>query len=290
MYNYTNKLSLPIILLLNVFLRKKVIFLFHGELEFLIGNVSYLKTSGWYKKCMQISFLYLFSKSPAYILVLGDSIRTNLLRIYPKLDNAILSIYHPYFIDNEKHEIKKREKQLLRIGTVGIMNKLKGLEELMALSNRLKDLLLDKKLELYCIGKVNATDVQLADEIHWVGYKSGLSREDFERQIEMLDYILYLYPTNSYRFTASGAIMDAVKMHKPIISLHNDYFDQLMDNYPIGYMGNTIDDLENIIRRLVAGELNDDFSEAMALLSKKVSIGNNTILFESELRRLNLLN
>ena len=77
--------------------------------------------------------------------------------------------------------------------------------------------------------------------------------------------------------------MDAVKLRKPIISLHNDYFDYLMGKAPIGYMGNTLDELEQIIRKVVNRELNNNFNQEFDLLSQKISIVNNTILFEKEL-------
>ena len=287
-YNYTNKFSLPIILTLNILLKKRIVFLFHGELEFLIRNVSYLKTSGWYKKSMQISFRNMFTLSPAYVLVLGNSIRMNLLKLYPRLGAHVLSIYHPYIIDNKLFTIKGTNNIPLKIGTVGVMNKLKGLDSLIELSSRLYDLIQQKKLEFYCIGKVNASDVYLVDRVQWVGHENGLSRAEFETHIKGLDYILYLYPTDSYKFTASGAIMDALKMHKPILSLHNDFFDQLIGNHPIGYMGNAVEDLEQIIRQIVQGELTTDFTEGFKTLSDKISIENNVSLLRKEFEKVNL--
>ena len=138
------------------------------------------------------------------------------------------------------------------------------------------------------IGKVNASDVYLVDRVQWVGHENGLSRAEFETHIKGLDYILYLYPTDSYKFTASGAIMDALKMHKPILSLHNDFFDQLIGNHPIGYMGNAVEDLEQIIRQIVQGELTTDFTEGFKTLSDKISIENNVSLLRKEFEKVNL--
>ena len=287
-YNYTNKISLPIILILNSLLRKKIIFVFHGELEFLTGNVSYLKTSGWYKYSMDLSFKYLFKLSPAYILVLGDSIKSNLLKRYPHINNKILSICHPYFTDTQFSSKAVRSRPstntTVKIGTIGIMKQEKGLSSLITLSSKLKDLIKEKKIELYHIGKVYTDKKEyLVNEIYWIGNAIGLDREEFDKHIQQLDYLLFLYPTNSYKLTASGAIMDAVKLRKPIISLHNDYFDYLMGKAPIGYMGNTLDELEQIIRKVVNRELNNNFNQEFDLLSQKISIVNNTILFEKEL-------
>ena len=48
-YNYSNPLALPFILILNRILNKKVIIIFHGELELLIRKVAIYKVSNVYK-------------------------------------------------------------------------------------------------------------------------------------------------------------------------------------------------------------------------------------------------
>lgn len=289
-YNYTNKFSLPLILMLNVLLQKKVVFVFHGELEFLVGKVSYLKLSGWYKQSMQFSFRHLFMKSPAYALVLGDSIRKNLAGIFSHLFPHILSICHPYILDNTgEHRVIEEKDNPVRIGTVGTMKESKGLREFLALSGLLEDLLTQKRLELYSVGRVYAGGIDLGKEINWVGHEKGLPRDEFEKQIQQLDYLLYLYPKEPYRFTASGAILDAVKMRKPILSLRNDYFDYLLDGCPIGYVRDSVEDLAQVIRDIVAGKLQEDFSAGFESLSEKVSLEANARVFENELKRMNCI-
>ena len=286
-YNYTNKFSLPFILLLNILLKKKVVYTFHGELEFIEGKVSYLKTSGWYRQSMRFSFHYLFVKSPAYVLVLGDSIRKNLSTIYPHLFPHILSICHPYMLGEiGKSDETKDKKYWVRIGTVGTMKESKGLKDLLRLSELLNDLLKERKLELCSVGRVYASGIDLGDQISWIGYEWGLARDEFEKQVQRLDYLLYLYPIGSYRFTASGAILDAVKMKKPIIALHNDYFDYLLDECPIGYVGNSVEELAQIIRDIVSGKLRNNFEMGLKELSEKVSIKQNEHVFKEELCRI----
>lgn len=286
-YNYTNKFSLPLILTLNILLRKKVVFVFHGELEFLVGKVSYLKLSGWYRQSMRFSFRHLFMKSPAYALVLGDSIRENLAGIFPHLYPHILSICHPYILDKTKvHYVTEEKNKPVRIGTVGTMKETKGLKEFIALSDLLEDLLVQKRLELCSVGRVYADNIDLGEKIDWVGHEKGLPRDEFERQIQRLDYLLYLYPKGPYRFTASGALLDAVKMRKPIISFRNDYFDYLLKGCPIGYVRESITEVAQVIRDIVGGKLQDDFSAGFDGLSKKISLDVNEKKFENELKRI----
>lgn len=57
--------------------------------------------------------------------------------------------------------------------------------------------------------------------------KGFVPRDELEARVKKLDFILYLYPTDSYQLMASGAILDALSLQKPIIALKNDYFDYI---------------------------------------------------------------
>ena len=287
LFNYTNRLSLPFILSLNILLKKKVILLFHGELETLTQRIPFYKMSWIYKQCMRFSFRYLICKSNAHALVLGDSIKNNILEQFPQLKNNILSICHPYYVEDTETKTKTGNDGIIRIGTVGVMNKAKGLDSLLILSSKLKDLLVKKKLELYCIGTVNNADTIPSDTmIHWTSKTKCLNREEFEQEINKLDYFLFLYPLNSYKYTASGAIMDAIRLKKPIISLRNDYFDYLMGAYPIGYLEDSLENIENDIRKIVDGELTPNFSNEFNNIIEKISISSNAYLLQEQLRNI----
>ena len=96
--------------------------------------------------------------------------------------------------------------------------------------------------------------------------------------------ILYLYPTSSYKLTASGAILDAIKLKKPIICLNNDYFKYIMQNDAIGYMANNIYEIADTIKQLINTPQNrKDFSLQFQKLSEKISITYNTELLKNEL-------
>ena len=95
-----------------------------------------------------------------------------------------------------------------------------------------------------------------------------IPRNDFINKIAELDYILFLYPQNSYKFTASGAIFDAFLLGKPIIALQNDYFNYLFEK--AGSVGFLLDNIESLKQKLL--ELpnpNTDFYKEMSKLSCK---------------------
>lgn len=66
-----------------------------------------------------------------------------------------------------------------------------------------------------------------------------------------LDYILLLYPTDTYRLIASGAILDCIRFRKPVIALRTDYFEYLFDKLgPFGILVNDIDEMAKEIERI----------------------------------------
>ena len=63
-----------------------------------------------------------------------------------------------------------------------------------------------------------------------------------------IDYALFTYKLNSYKYTASGALIDAINFEKPIIALSNDYVKSYFDIYGnIGYLCNSYEELKNKI-------------------------------------------
>lgn len=282
LYNYTNPLSMPLILLLNFLLKKKTIFLMHGELELLLmEKIPMRKPSYWYRLCYILSLKYLLKSNKALILVLGDSIKENICNLYPHIANNIISICHPYFYNNNKTNIQTKQDVLI-IGTVGVMKKSKGFDALIELSKELDNEIRSGKLIIKSIGRVDDIDVKNYNNIQWIGGNDFLPRDIFENQIQSLDFILYLYPPTSYRFTASGAIMDAVKLRKPIISFHNDYFDYLLKDSLIGYWAKDVKDMASIIKTIQANK--NDFEENFEKMKKKTSISQNTSLLKTNLK------
>ena len=65
-----------------------------------------------------------------------------------------------------------------------------------------------------------------------------------------MDMIFFLYPTNKYKLTASGAIFDSIDRKKFILSLHNDYFDNLFQRVPIGKQFQSISEMAIYIKAM----------------------------------------
>ena len=61
--------------------------------------------------------------------------------------------------------------------------------------------------------------------------KELLPFEQYNAYVQSMDAMLLLYDTNSYKLTASGAVLEAIWNEKPIIALHNMYFDYLFEKF-----------------------------------------------------------
>lgn len=269
-YNYNNPFALPFILILNRILNKKVIIIFHGELELLIRNVPVYKISNLYKYIHYYSYKYLLNDSGVKALVLGESIRQCLLGMFPASANSIVSIEHPYIFD------KKRKSSIsnpnLVLGTVGHLTSTKGLYELLDIANILRDEIEKGNLTLKVVGKkpINI-DVNVYKEIVWQS-EDYIPRERFDKEVNSLDYILFLYPKDSYQLTASGALFDAISNEIPIIALENLYFNEILKDSNIGYLCGSVDEIVGIIKMLLNtnNRIETNYEDQFSLLKEKL--------------------
>lgn len=233
------------------FLFRRNIWIFcHGEVEKMLlksGKYKFYNIGIAYKQTLYQWFLkYGRINKRMCCCVLGDSILAN-LQSYLNGHNKkrFLSINHPLLFKEQPKESSSGHS--LRIGTVGSMNEEKGLSRLLYIAGQLKD-----EIELSVIGSVY--DKIDYEEYPYINFISGnnkvpIPREKFDKEIASLDYILFLYDPGSYKFIASGAIFEAMVTGKPIISLHNDFFDDILQ-LPAGYLLNTPDEIIKQIRKI----------------------------------------
>lgn len=279
---YTNQLSLPVILLLNRFLNKKVIFTFHGELELQRVKVTGFRLSRLYRWIYKMSLKHMSKKSNAIFLVLGDSIRKNLISIYPESKHNIITIYHPYyFVTNHCSPICLGKK--LIVGTIGTLNESKGLNDVVKIINGLETEIKAGGIEFRVLGRVLETDLHKLSNAIVVNKGFAIDMSRFRHEIENLDFILYCYPQDSYRLTASGAIMDAIISNKPIITFGNDFFDSILADCTFGYRIKDTDDaialLKDFVTSSVSKRLVCNYSPAI----EKISVNYNTTLLKESL-------
>lgn len=208
---------------------KKVIIMTHGELEGLIlkgKEWKFWSYPFWITKCFK-------HKQPETIsrIVLGKSIADN-LRNYTDEKNI-------YFIDQPRNNFQSINKILPNaknnvFAFVGNCLYKKGggvfIEAARNISNTSQSIF--EVIGAYDLSKKDiAPNLKLLSSPHEM-----ISRKLFDKSLEEITYACFPYPSDTYRFTASGALLDAIIYLKPIIYIKNDYFDGLFENAGnIGY-------------------------------------------------------
>jgi len=236
----------------------KVIVGLHGEMEFIRENKNFkLRFLGLFLKK---AFRLKTDKKTNY-LVFGDIIRINLLKYGLIKAEEFIVIDHPYEYKNITLNTQiKEEHQPTRLGTVGIGSINKNSQLLFSLGFTLQSLIKEKKIILSAIGRMSSDLKPFYNDFVEVPFNSAVEREDFDKEINKLDYTLFFYDNSFYQLCASGSLFDSINMEKPILAIRNDYFEyyfNMLGN--IGYLFDDINEMELTIIDLCTGKLRDDF-------------------------------
>lgn len=248
-YNYNPLITLPIINTIAKILRRKVLITCHCELEFLNDNNFYQLNN------LSIKILKLFQldnykwADSLYFCCLGEYIKNNSKQILSRtVWNKFLYFEHTWIFDHYDvvEENAREEKVKINIGLVGTIREEKWLNALFYL----RDNLPMDSFTITTVGRLFCNPELL--ENHKIKFikgadKSFISIEKMKLELSKLDYIVFIYPKNSFQLTASGSIFDAINAEKYILALHNDCFDSL---YKRAKFGSLFSDLDAIISYL----------------------------------------
>jgi hypothetical protein len=294
-YSFDSTVSVRLLNLLNKVLRKRIIMFRHGSMEMLQTNPSgkgfFYKFENKLTRRFFLNKNLIISKN-MHFFVLGDVILKNLsvLLSEDKMKH-FHSIDHPYDFDRSTLTIVREKNAQLHIGTVGVFNEYKGGRDILQLVGILKEKGIDS-INLSVTGKIDfdisilqASGIDLPSN----GGKSMVSVEELKDRVDRLDFILYFYPSDTYRLTASGAIFDAINRKRPIIALRNDYFEYVFNKFgSIGYLVDSVDEMADIICRISTGtekRIDYDFERIQNLLSTD----NITKIFAEQLRKIGFI-
>lgn len=226
-FNYNALWSLSLVNFLSKVLQRQVIIMIHGELELFTNNV---KVNYFSKRALNRFNSEKFNPAKQlYFCVLGKSIKDNLFDIVTsKVYKKIIFFEHSYVF---RAEVPKKTKKdsVIRIGTIGTVRKEKGVDTLLKVGYSLKTI---KNIKLYALGRVHFDCKVLENagiNIVSESDKRFLTRIELDNAISEMDYILFLIPTDAYKFTASGALYDAIDNEKPILALRNNYFNYVFN-------------------------------------------------------------
>lgn len=205
--------QLPLISYMRRKKEPKVIIMTHGELEGLLmdGKWKIWSYPFWISRCFK-------NRLPQNVfrIVLGRSISQYLKTMYKETNI--------YYIDQPRDGFKE-ENDILpcsynnTYGFIGDFLDKKGGNTFRKIAGEIKD----SSSEFWLIGPYHESignDIKTFSEMN-----EYLNKKQFDDLIEKITYACFPYPCDSYKLTASGAVLDAIRHLKPIIYIGNDYFD-----------------------------------------------------------------
>jgi hypothetical protein len=245
---------------------KKIVIICHGELEFL--NNDLIENLGPLSRIIKKNIISFFLNERSKIanrlifIVLGEGIFLNLKNILPSnIINSIYAIDHPFIFENFKKIYKQQDK--LKLGTVGVVSKAKNIDQFIYIAKLFLSEINDEKISFSATGAIYFKKQELLDACINIPDEKNthMNRAAFNKRIKNLDYILFFYHSKMYKYLASGAVLDAINVEIPIIALKNDYFEYLFSRFgPFGYLADSIDDMENVIRKILSCKKMESFN------------------------------
>lgn len=233
----------------------------HGEMDFIYQYSNLLeKVDGIvHKKIFKIqakNFKYLVLNKIAKKILVKDG--------YLKA-SEVLEINHPFsaLLEPSNKNFENNANLPIAFGHIGSMEiEHKNSHFFYQIAQKNNEEITAKKAIFKTIGLI--TPVMLPHKNEWVTEVVGntkpekpdyLSRAEYEHEVNQLDFSMFFYPENQYVFRASGAVIDAIAFETPIIVLKHPFFNNLFAQAgPIGYICSDMDELEAIVKRIIARE------------------------------------
>lgn len=284
-YNFTPLWTFSVINVLTKFLNRKVILMFHGELEYLYESSPMNSFSMKALKKMENGKF--IPSEGIYFCVLSEHIKKNLKTyVSNKIHEKFISFEHSY-IFRQDVKSNKINDGIIRVGLIGELRKEKRfLDNIIKFSKLLR---FKKNIKLFSIGRVYYDKKVLNQEgINIISDSDirRLTRKEMDNAISELDYILFLYPKDGYKLRASGALYDAIDSEKPILALKNDYFNEIFTEHEdIGYLFENEKEIVRFLNNTEQLNLNVDYRMIKQKLSP-ISIG---LKFKKELEKIDFL-
>ena len=249
---------------------KKVVIMTHGEAEGLIlpgKRWKFWSYPFWITKC----FNHVLPKN-IFRIVLGESILNN-MKSFSDSDQI-------YYIDQPRDNFKKKN-DILPLTKNNIFTFIgnclykKGGESFVKAADIVKrnSGSIFEIIGAYDLDESISTNLTLLSNPHEM-----IPRNLFNEALEKVTYACFPYPSDTYKFTASGAVLDAVIYLKPIIYIKNDYFDGIFKE--AGDIGYRCEDENQFLETIQTLDEKTDIArykqqvENLKQLQKKFSIDN----------------
>ncbi|MDR2343333.1 MAG: hypothetical protein LBD86_02230 [Spirochaetaceae bacterium] len=239
-----------IVLFAKLFQRKqKIVFFFHSIEKEINQRIPALKPVWWFWRSLEWEI-------KAHVqIVFGESILREIAKIRPKLRFKSLDLPRlPCFDGTAPINIASSPPE--KFAAISSANVGLDVSMMLVLEKKLAEMPENFELHSRAIvdgeGKAGGIKIPDGSKIKFLTEPGCLLPERWDAYISMMDFCVFFYPSNSYLFTASGALLEALGHLKPVIALHNPYFDYVFDKMgDIGYLCDNLDEMAVVIRKVV---------------------------------------
>lgn len=248
----------------NLFGKKKIINILHGELEYLVNDKLKGLTRYYYRV---FKWAYKLSSENSIYVFLGESIKQTVINFGIRFPHAkLITIDHPYSYDaiRNNNNLLGNEICVSNIGTAAVRKNSYLMPKLKNSLNNLND-----RIKLMVIGTVEEGLQRDFEKAGILYNKSKASKESYEKQISETHYSLCFFTKEMNIALASGSFFDCIKFAKPILALSGnpfvDYYFSILGD--IGYRFDTIDEMVGFLVKLDESE-NKHYLEQVKNLAK----------------------
>lgn len=190
-----------------------------------------------------------------FFIVLGKFIYRSLKEYIPGglLEMKVLVMEHPYLFPKQVVPPETMDDGKLNLAIIGLATRAKGSDKIVGLYDELLSRNLQNKVTLSIVGKVVDFAEDLGNtNIRFFSQSDFIEQQQYDRLIAAQDFILFFYPDETYKLTASGAFLDCMLHNKPVIAIRNDFFSYYMETVGrFGYLVGSVDKMADLIGELL---------------------------------------
>ncbi|MFH1390641.1 MAG: hypothetical protein ABIH56_07995 [Candidatus Margulisiibacteriota bacterium] len=210
-------------------------------------------------------------------LVLGEPIKKQLCLALPGVEKHLSVLDLPYFFVVPGDVREGGEK--IVFGALGSGNLEKGIDLFFRAAAEVDGQTTRQKGKFTLIGHLAENKIRQVDRSKVVitSPDRPLAWEEYKKQAEGIDYAVFLYDQQAYRFRISAALFDAFSFGKPIIALRSQFFDHYFDLLgDIGYLCDSYDELKKTLIDILNNDSSDRYRKQRENIIKgrqKIGIG-----------------
>lgn len=226
-----------------------------------------------YEKLFKSSLNLFGNKNITYFVFRPDSLN-KIKELLPKIKQYFDCIDHPYLYTKKNLECKLLHSDIKVFATLGQGNLNAVNEVVRDISQSISS---SDNFEIRIVGGKTNQESGDFEQIKITGKNRALTREEIEKQMIDVHYVLFFYSDDFYELMTSGSFFDAISYKKPIIFMKNNCFDYYYKNFEFGYRCNNIIEIIGCMKKIISGGDNNykKFESEIIRMQMNTSIENN---------------